>query len=145
MLYARLNGRDGKMNTFTVYLQDATRPQQIEGVTSFVGEDSSGSFGIQANHDRMITSLIIGMARFRIGEDKWHYLAVPGALLYFHDNALYLTTRHYLIADDYEKVSAALQQQLLVEEEQLHETKASLHRMEEEVLKRLWKGRLSNG
>ena len=132
------------MKTFTIYLQDATQPQQIDGVTSFVGEDSSGSFGIQANHARFMTSLIIGMARFRVGEDKWHYLAVPGALLYFHDNALHLTSRHYLLADDYEQVSTALQQQLLREEEKLHETKASLNRMEEEVLKRLWKSRLSN-
>lgn len=133
------------MNTFIVYLQDATHPQQIDGVTTFVGEDASGSFGIQANHARMMTSLIIGMARFRVGASKWHYLAVPGALLYFHDNALYLTSRHYLLSDDYERVSTELQQQLLIEEEQLRDTKTSLRRMEEEVFKRLWKSGLSDG
>ena len=36
------------------------------------------------------------------------------------------------------RVSQALQQQLLVEEENLHSMKKSLRHMEEEVFKRLW-------
>jgi F-type H+-transporting ATPase subunit epsilon len=57
------------MNTFTLKLQDATRSKEIAGVTSFVGEDSSGSFGILAGHTRMMTSLLIGLARFRVDEE----------------------------------------------------------------------------
>jgi F-type H+-transporting ATPase subunit epsilon len=107
-------------------------------VTSFVGEDASGSFGILAGPARMVTSLIIGLARFRTGEDAWRYLALPGAVLYFHDNVLTLSTRHYLLDADYMRISQALQQQLLAEEETLHTMKQSLRHMEEEVLKRLW-------
>ena len=126
------------MNSFTLRLHDAIRSEEIKEVTSFVGEDKSGSFGILAGHARLITSLIIGLARFRVGDGDWQYLALPGAVLYFHDNVLILSTRRYLLDDDYMRISQALQQQLIAEEEQLHSMKESLHRMEEEVLKRLW-------
>jgi len=127
------------MKSFTLLLQDATQSQQLEGITTFVGEDASGSFGILADHTRMMTSLVIGMARFRSDQQPWQYLAMPGALLYFHNNILTLSTRRYLLDNDYERISDALQQQLLVEEEKLHSMKKSLYHMEEEVLKRLWK------
>ena len=126
------------MKTFILKLQDATRSEEITNVTSFVGESSSGSFGILAGHARMMTSLIIGLSRFRIGEDHWKYLALPGAVLYFNDNTLTLNTRRYLLDDDYMRISHALQQELLAEEEKLRSIKESLHYMEEEVLKRLW-------
>ncbi len=126
------------MKTFTLSLHDATHSEQFQEVTSFVGEDTSGSFGILAGHMRMMTTLVIGLARFRLGENTWKYLALPGAVLYFHDNVLTLNTRHYLLDDDYLRISEALQQQLLAEEEKLHAMKESLHHMEEEVLKRLW-------
>lgn len=126
------------MKGFTLILQDATRVEQIEGVTSFVGEDDSGSFGILADHARMMTSIVFGLARFRIADNPWQYLALPGALLYFVNNKLSISTRRYLMDDDYERISAALQEQLLVEEEDLRTMKESLHRMEEEVLRRMW-------
>lgn len=134
------------MNSFTLQLQDANRSERIEGVTSFVGEDSTGAFGILAGHSRMMSSLNIGLARFRTGEGAWHYLALPGAVLYFRDNVLTLSTRHYLLDHDYTRISLALQQQLLAEEEKLRSLKESLHRMEQEVLKTLWEaGRESTG
>ena len=125
------------MKGFNLKLQDATHSEVITNVTSFVGEDATGSFGILADHARIMTTLVMGLARFRI-DDAWQYLALPGALLYFHDNVLTLSTRRYLLDDDYMRISAALQQQLLVEEEKLHTMKESLHRMEEVILKRMW-------
>ena len=126
------------MKPFTLQLQDATRGQEIAGVTSFVGEDATGSFGILAGHARFMTTLVIGLARFRLGERPWQYLAVPGAVLYFDNNVLTLNTRHYLLDEDYMRISQSLQEQLLAEEEKLRTTKESLHQMEEQVLKRLW-------
>ena len=125
------------MNSFTLILQDATHTQRIEQVTSFVGEDATGSFGILADHARMMTSLVFGLARFRTGENAWQYLALPGAVLYFNNNELSLSTRRYLVDNDYERISTALHEQLLAEEQELRELKKSLHHMEEEVLKRL--------
>lgn len=127
------------MNSFSLILQDATRSEIFDNVSVFVAEDDSGSFGIMASHARMMTSLVVGMARFRTVGGDWRYIAVPGGLVYFHDNTLYLSARHYLVDDDYERISSLLQQQLLAEEEALHAMKKSLNRLEDEALKRLWK------
>ena len=126
------------MKAFRLLLRDASQTKTFEGVSSFVGEDASGSFGILAGHARIMTSLVFGLARFRVGEAPWQYLALPGALLYFHNDVLTLNTRRFLLDDDYMRISASLQEQLLAEEEQLHTMKTSLHRMEEELLKRMW-------
>lgn len=126
------------MRGFTLRLHDARHGEEVHDVVSFVGEDDSGSFGILAGHARMMTSLVIGLARFRIARQDWRYLAMPGAALYFHDDVLTLSTRRYLVDDDYQRISAALQEQVLAEEQVLHSMKASLRNMEEEVLKRLW-------
>jgi len=126
------------VKSFSLRLQDATHTERIDGVTSFVGEDASGSFGILAGHARMMTALAFGLARFRIGAMPWRYLALPGALLYFRENRLFICTRHYLMDDDYERISGALQDQLVAEEEQLQAMKDSLRQMEQAILKRLW-------
>lgn len=134
------------MNTFTLRLLDATRSEDIPGVTSFVGEDATGSFGILAGHTRFVTALSIGLSRFRVGNDRWKYLAMPGAILYFDDNRLTLSSRRYLIDDDYNRISLALRRQLLAEEEKLHKLKESLHHMESAIFKRLWElGRQETG
>jgi len=125
------------MRTFVLHLQDATRYERFDGVSSFVGEDDSGSFGLLAGHARFMTSLIFGLARFRVEGGAWQYLAVPGALLYFVDNELTISTRRYLCDENYERISTALSEQLLAEEENLRGMKEQLQRMEQEMLRRL--------
>jgi len=126
------------MKSFSLSLRDVNRGETIDGVTSFVGEDESGSFGLLSGHARFMTSLVFGLARFRTGSAQWHYLAVPGALLYFADDALHITTQRYLLDDDYERVSGRLRDELLKEEKSLREVKASLRKMEDELFRRLW-------
>ena len=133
------------MKTMQVLLQDVTQTKLQDDVTSFVGADKSGSFGILPDHDRFMTALEIGLCRFKTAGHDWLYVATAGALLYFHDNRLYLTTRHFLIDNDYERISSALADQLIAEETRLREQKESLRQMEEEVLKRLWELRRSGG
>ena len=134
------------MKCFTLRLQDASRVEEITDVSSFVGEDSSGSFGILAGHARMMASLITGLARFRRAGGETTYLALPGALLYFNGKLLTLTTRHYFLDTDYMRIIDTLERQLLAEEAALQSIKTSLHQMEEEVLKRLWEmGRGASG
>lgn len=125
------------MTPFVLNLFDATHEQRIAGVTSFVGEDASGSFGIQSNHARFMTTLIFGLARFRLETTDWQYLALPGAVVYFNNNELTISTRHFLIDKDFERISALLEQQLITEEDNLHATRESLHRMEQAILKRM--------
>jgi F-type H+-transporting ATPase subunit epsilon len=119
-------------------LYDATHEQRFTGVTSFIGTDAAGSFGIQAQHTRFMTTLVFGLARFRLGMDDWQYLALPGAVAYFNNNTLTLSTRHFLVDTDLERISDLLQQQLLAEETELYATRDSLQRMEQAMLQRLW-------
>ncbi|MGR9086171.1 MAG: F0F1 ATP synthase subunit epsilon [Gammaproteobacteria bacterium] len=125
------------MNTFVINLYDATKQQRIDGVTSFVGIDASGAFGIRAHHARFMTSLVIGLARFRVAGEGWCYLALTGGIVYFVDNELNLATRHFLLDTDLDRVSAKLDQQLRAEEENLRATRESLHRMEQAMVKRM--------
>jgi F-type H+-transporting ATPase subunit epsilon len=129
------------MNTFTLNLHAATGSERFADVRSFVGEDASGSFGLMAGHARFMTSLTFGLARFADAEGGWRFLALPGGLLYFKENELTISTRHYLIDADYARISSAIGEQLLAEEETLHDVKQSLRRMEEEMLRRLWEMR----
>jgi F-type H+-transporting ATPase subunit epsilon len=125
------------MNSFVLNLFDASNDLRIDGVTSFVGMDASGSFGIQANHARFMTTLVFGLARFRQQENELQYLALPGGVLYFKNNELTVSTRHFLVDTDLERISALLDQQLIIEEENLQATRQSLHRMEQALLKRM--------
>jgi F-type H+-transporting ATPase subunit epsilon len=129
------------MNSFTLHLESATQYEEIENVVSFIGEDESGSFGILPGHARMMTVLAFGLARFRISSQDWEFLALPGALAYFVDNQLHLSTRRYLRGKEFESIRSALQEQLQAEEESLRAMKQSVSRLEDEMLKRLWKMR----
>jgi len=126
------------MNTFDLHIRDNTHSEHFAQVSDFVAEDASGSFGIRAHHGRLMAAPVFGLARFRIENQPWQYLAMPGALLYFVNNELTINTRRVLIDSDYQRISTALQEQLLAEEENLKSMKDSLHRMEEQVLRRLW-------
>jgi len=122
---------------FTLHLQSAARHESIEAVTSFVGQDASGSFGILPGRADFMTVLDYGLARFRGMDGAWQYLACPGAVLSFADNQLFLNTRRYLRDDDYERVSSLLIGQLADEELALKAVKDNLRRLEHELFRRL--------
>lgn len=126
------------MRTFTVQLRSAQREERIEGVTAFIGEDDSGSFGLLAGHARFMTALQLGLAQLRVGDGPWQYVALPQALLYFVDDVLTLTARRIVLDEDYERISRTLQEELVAEENALRGVRASLQAMEEQLLKRLW-------
>ena len=127
------------MKPFVLHLQDATHYERVDQVVSFVGQDDSGLFGILADHARMMTVLSFGLARYRTRDNRWHYLALPRALLYCVDNNLYLSTRRYIQDDEYARISQALEEQLVGEETELSSIKESVHRLEEEMFRRLWR------
>jgi F-type H+-transporting ATPase subunit epsilon len=127
------------MNRFPLHLYSATGVERIDGVTSFVGEDQNGQFGLLAHHERFSTVLVYGLARFCVGASDWRYLAMPGAVLYFADNALHISTRRYIQGADFHAVSRALDEQLLAEEQGLVAMKRSLQTLERAMFQRLWR------
>jgi F-type H+-transporting ATPase subunit epsilon len=125
------------MRTFELFLQGARQFERIEAVTSFVGEDATGSFALRAHHERFMSALVFGLARYRLADGDWHYLALPGALLYFVDNQLFINTRRYIADTDYNRISQALTEQLLREEEVLMGLKRNLRQLEEAMMRQL--------
>ena len=123
------------MQTFQLILRDPVHCENIDNVCSFIGEDATGGFGILANHARLMTRLVFGLARFKVSDGAWQYLAMPGAMLYFADNELTLNTRRWLKGDNYEDISRNLSEILMEEEHNLQEMKRNLHRIEENVLR----------
>ena len=123
------------MNTFRLVLRDPVRYESIDNVCSFIGEDESGSFGILANHGRLMTRLVFGLARYKVLNENWQFLAMPGAMLYFSDNKLSLNTRRWLKGDNFEDISGNLSEILMEEELSLKEMKRNLHRIEENILR----------
>jgi F-type H+-transporting ATPase subunit epsilon len=127
------------MNSFSLHLLAADRSERIDGVTSFVGADSSGSFGLLAGHERFMTILDFGLARARGADGAWEYLGLPGGLLYFIDNECRISTRRYVRNRDINLIADALTHELLEEEQALADTRRKLHEMEAEMLKQLAK------
>lgn len=125
------------MSSFTLHLLAAERSAHIDGVTSFVGADKSGSFGLLPGHERFMSVLGFGLARVRRADGRWEYLGLPGGLLYFLDNECRISTRRYLRDTDVTRIAQALGREMLEEEQALDETRGKLHRLEAEMLKRL--------
>ncbi len=127
------------MNGFALHLQSATQYQRRDDVQSFAAKDASGAFGLLARHERMLTVLGFGLARFRTADAAWHYLALPGGVVYFADGELFVCTRRYVLGDDYRQVAAAVGETLLAEEKALASLKQSVNRLELEMMRRLWR------
>ncbi|MDH5739118.1 MAG: F0F1 ATP synthase subunit epsilon [Nitrospira sp.] len=127
------------MKPFTLVVQDATHVERFDDVGHFIGWDDSGSFGLLADHQRFMTVLSWGLARYQTIDGPWHYLALPGGLLYFVQNTATISTRRFLHDDDADRISRALEEQLAAEEDRLKTMKHSLNRLEEEMFKRLWR------
>ena len=126
------------MKTFRLNLMSMTRSESIPNVVRFTGRDAEGSFGILANACRRMTVLIFGLAHFQDEAGQVEYLALPGGLLYFSGNELRIATTNFVRNSGLEEISVALDRQLRQEEAELHEIKQSVHRLDEEIMKRMY-------
>jgi F-type H+-transporting ATPase subunit epsilon len=126
------------MTGFTLHLQGTFDTVEIDAVTSFVGEDESGQFGLLGSHERFVTVLVPGLARYRVRDEPWTWLALPGGTLDFRDGALFVSTTQYLAGADYRQMSSALRNDLLRKEQSVAELRTSVQRLESEMLKRLY-------
>lgn len=127
------------MSGFTLHLQSATQYSRVEGVESFVARDASGAFGLMARHARAMTVLGYGLARFRAPGGDWRYVALPGGLAYFVGGELFVSTRRFVLGDDFRTVAAAVDSTLMAEDSALRSLKESVTRLEREMVRRLWR------
>jgi F-type H+-transporting ATPase subunit epsilon len=126
------------MRTFALHLESPTRYERIERVASFVAEDASGQFGLLAGHERFVTALVPGLARFRVAAQPWQYLALAGGIVHFAANELHVATNRYARDPDYGRMRSLLHEQLEAEEAALRELRTSVRRLEEAAFRRLY-------
>ena len=122
---------------FAIELYDDRHHTRLDPVIQFIGEDDSGWFGIQAHHQRFMTSLRTGLARLQHADGRWEYLAFPGALLRFEGNVLTLVTRRFWRHDDVERIRQVLGDNLQQEQQTSIQLRQSLAHMEENMLRRI--------
>ncbi|MEJ1959697.1 MAG: hypothetical protein WDM70_10000 [Nitrosomonadales bacterium] len=125
------------MSTFTLRLFSADRTEVIENVTSFTGEDKSGSFGLLARHERFMTVLTFGLSRLLLADGSREYLGFPGGLLYLSTMSCVSPPGAICATRTWSASLSPLTRELLEEEQVLAETRHKLHRLEAEMLKRL--------
>jgi len=127
------------MNSFIIHLQSPNRNEVIDKVISFVGVDNSGSFGILPNHMRIMTCLEYGLLWFKYQNNEIEYLAVPGAILYFVDNQLFINTQYYLKNKDYNIITKDFEHEIVTEKSLIKEIKGNLEKLNIEILRQMWK------
>jgi F-type H+-transporting ATPase subunit epsilon len=133
------------MSPFVLHLQDIAQYRRVENVVSFIGADETGGFGVLARHGRMMTALAWGLARYRTADGVWHYLALPGGLLYAVGGELYLAARRFFLDDNLDHILGQFESQLRAEEAELRALKQHIRQLEQEMLKRLWRMELNAG
>jgi F-type H+-transporting ATPase subunit epsilon len=127
------------MKTFVLNIYSAQANLTMDDVTNFVGIDASGSFGILADHERMMTILEFGFVTVRRRDHGVQYIAMPGAVLYFSENSLSLVTSRFIVSADDKELGRQLSGQIAAEEAKLYDLKESVRKMEESMLKQLYR------
>lgn len=126
------------MTPFKLLLMDYTRTVEVNHVSSFVATDASGGFGIQAGHETFITALQPGLARYKTEGDHWHYLAQPGATLWFHSNQLELITTQLVLSDNRQELLQLLETRWQQESETQSSTQRNVTQMEQALARKIW-------
>ena len=127
------------MKSYQMNLISPIQGEIIKEVVSFTAHDESGSFNILSNASRRMTILSYGLAQFRFKDGKIEYLALPESLVYFNSNELKIVTTHYYRNEDYAKVLSIMDDIFNKEKIKVKETMISIHKLDEEILKRMIK------
>lgn len=125
------------MKTFSLHLESPSRYEKINDVASCVGLDATGTFGILANHERMMTILLPGTLRIRKGDGSQLFIGTAGGVLYFVKGELFISTNRYVTDANYEELSRQIRNQIEAETEDILARRQTIHQMEEELLRQL--------
>ncbi len=125
------------MNVFALTLSDSMKTEHFDDVVQFIGSDSTGSFGLKAKHTNMVAELRYGLARFATTDGMWRYLALPGGILRFADNALSLATTRYFLGEERSQIVAQLSAEMARENSDLRGARVTLAQIERELIRRL--------
>jgi F-type H+-transporting ATPase subunit epsilon len=99
--------------------------------------EASGSFGILAGREPLVTVLSWGACRYRTRDEAAHYLAVPGGALFFRNGVLRIVTPRCVLGDDYAEILNTLDTRMRAETEEKGEVRRMLRELDRELLSRL--------
>jgi len=125
------------MKTFALALFDSAGADRYERVRQFVGADGSGAFGILAGHEPMVAVLRYGLARFEDGVGNWHYVALPGGILRFNDNALSVAAVRYFLGDEPGILVERLAREMAQDDSELSAARQTLAKIDRSLVRRL--------
>lgn len=133
MLY---EGRHAGMNTFAMTLYSAAQQTDYAQVIQFVGQDASGSFGVLAGAEDLLTMLPFGMVRFQTADLLWHYLAVPEAVLHFTANRMHVTASSFIVGDDRNRMTQLLDSTRHEQTQRVHSTRLSVQQLDQALMRK---------
>lgn len=125
------------MKTFALALLDSAGADRFEHVRQFVGADGSGNFGILAAHEPMVATLRYGLARFEDSDGRWHYVALPGGILRFKDNALSVAAVRYFLGDEPGVIVEHLAAEMARDDSELSAARQTLAKIDRSLIRRL--------
>jgi F-type H+-transporting ATPase subunit epsilon len=125
------------MSSFAIELSSEDAFETLSGVESFVGVDESGSFGILARHEPLVTALDWGLCRFRLADGTIYYLGLPGGILSFAAGVLKIATPHYVRERDGATVLDRLSARMRAEEADRRDLRQLLRKLDQELLRRM--------
>ncbi|HTX02268.1 MAG TPA: hypothetical protein VMD07_01205 [Candidatus Acidoferrales bacterium] len=125
------------MSDFRLDLVSEERHESIDRIVSFIGADESGSFGILANRESLITILSWGLCRFTTADGATEYVGMPGGVLSFGERLLRIATPRYVRAAESETLLRQLDDRMKTEEEDRRRLREVLHNLDREFLRRL--------
>lgn len=134
MLHAR---DDATMSVFRLELVSEEGQESIDRIVSFVGADESGSFGILANREPLITILSWGLCCFTTADGARQYVGMPGGVLSFAGGVLHIATPRYIRAAESQALLTQLDESMRTEEEDRRHLREVLHNLDREFLRRL--------
>ena len=118
-------------------LLDTQGADSFDAVVSFTASDASGTFGLLAGHERLVAVMRYGLAHFVAADGRTHYVALPGGVLRFADNALTVTAVHYFLGAERDTLVAQLAAELAREDSDLRAAHATLAEIEHILMRRL--------
>lgn len=125
------------MRTFGLALLDSHGENRFARVRQFVGADASGVFGILPGHETMVAVLRYGLARFLDDTGVWHYVALPGGVLRFSDNALSIASVRYFLGDEPGALVDGLASEMARNDSELSTARQTLAKIDRALLRRL--------
>lgn len=127
------------MKAFVVHLQSPSSYERLNGVRSFICSDDSGSFGILAGHERLMTVLSPGIASLQMVSGEQLFIGLPESFLYVLNDEIFISTRKYVKETNYFNLARSLQAKLHEEEQLKIEMRQTIKKMEEALIKQLTK------